>query len=100
MSATQSTSDASLLALVVDDPLATKVLAWWKVNPGPVESAEEKAEDCGVLVGAETFKVKLTMRRCVQARLLTSDGISDIADRFLLNRVAQHLVTAKRSKKT
>jgi hypothetical protein len=96
----QSSSDAALLALVIDDPLATRVLAWWKVNSGPIEAAEARAEECGNLIGVETFKVRLTMRRCVQARLLTEEGISDIADRFLLNWVAQHLTAAKRGKKS
>jgi len=111
-----SMSDPSALALVIDDPLAPRVLAWWDARkPGRpglrvVGAREElgsafeelsvaqRNELCRVAF-ASVEQVRATLERCELAGLLSSNdgGVAQVAKRWLATHVAQQL-TPKRAK--
>ena len=78
-------SDPTLLALVVDDPLAPKVLACWKALQLDLTDANTPAtqSQIALLVQGDLTEVTRTLTRCQLAGLLVNKGVSPIADSWL-----------------
>ena len=110
-------SDPSALAIVIDDPIAPRVLAWWDARkPGRpglrVVGAREELgsafEDLSVaqrnelcrVAFAPVEQVRATLERCELAGLLSSNdgGVAQVAKRWLATHVAQQLTPARRGK--
>ena len=87
-------SDPSLLALVINDPLAPPLLAAWKASKYTLAQADEDAvlwelED--LVQAPSTDALKLSLKRCRRAGLLVDGGISPVADSWLSAHVGRLL---------
>ncbi len=90
--------DPGGLALILDDPLAPRVLAWWQATRATLDGYAEIRAQLAVDVQAHPSEVDRTIERCKKVRLLEKGGISQLAAGFLRNHVAQS-VGVKRKKK-
>ena len=88
--------DPGLLALVIDDELAPRVLAYWKARPGNLARIDLRA--IAKAVRASVEETEATIERCQIAGLLLEGGISTTASKWLSAYVAKQL-GAKRSGK-
>lgn len=84
--------------MILDDPLAPRVLAWWQVTRATLDDYAEIRAQLAVDVQAHPSEVDRTIERCKKVRLLENGGISQLAAGFLRNHVAQS-VGVKRKKK-
>jgi hypothetical protein len=99
--------DPSLLALVLDDPIAPRVLAWWsatKAGSRCTDGWRLGANDLRELLRvAETSgpQLEATLERCRLAGLFDAKdgGISETASKWLRAIVAERLGLAPTSKK-
>ncbi len=98
--------DPGVLALVIDDPLAPRILAWWDVRKptralavagtpttaNEILSKAQLLELCRV-VFASSEQVEATLERCDLARLIDYDGrgVTAIARTWLSSHVAAQL---------
>lgn len=74
--------DPADLALVIDDPLAPRVLAWWdKTRPRLAEDVDLVAL-CRVAFTSRT-QAEATLERCRLAGLLLDEGIAEVARKWL-----------------
>ena len=84
--------DPTLLALVIDDPLAPRVLAYWKACKLVLAQRTEMTPKIASMVQATSVRdVELTLDRCMLAGLLVDGGISPVAEGWLSNHVGSHL---------
>jgi hypothetical protein len=85
-------SDPLLLALVIDDPLAPRVLAYWKALKLTHDQRDAATPKIATMTQAPSLDaVKLTLDRCVCAGLLEDGGISETAERWLRAHVGNKL---------
>lgn len=84
-------ADLALLALVIDDPLAPKVLAAWKALAPLLADAEENLSEVAILVSGNLIDVRRTIRRCSLAQLIVDGGISPLADQWLSAHIGKQL---------
>ena len=94
-------SDPTLLALVVDDPLAPSVLAAWralKLSTSEVASDATRSRIAS-LVRADMDATARTLDRCLLAELLVDGGISPLAVQWLSAFVGSRLGPRKGPKK-
>lgn len=84
-------SDPALLALVIDDPLAPKVLAWWKAMGPTVKHMGASVEAIAESLRAPPRQVRSTLDRCNLAGLLIDGGISDVANQWITAVVGRRL---------
>lgn len=81
--------DPADLALVIDDPLAPRVLAWWeKAKPDPNNVDHDAL--CR-LVFASRLQAEATLERCRLAGLLLDGGIAPVARKWLGAYVAEQI---------
>jgi len=92
------TQDPGGLALILDDPLAPKVLAWWQASNASMARFAEFESQLAADVGVSRGALAPTLQRCMKVKLLEEGGISQLAAGFLRNHVAQS-VGVKKSKK-
>lgn len=91
--------DPGGLALILDDELAPRVLAWWQASRATLDNYAEIRGQLAVDVQAHPSEVDRTIDRCKKVRLLENGGISQLAAGFLRNHVAQSVgVKRKKSK--
>lgn len=83
--------DPVLLTLVLDDPRAPKVLAWWKANGPDLTDADGLVPRISEMVGSPESMVRITLERCRTAGLLRDGGISTTAEKWLGSIVARSL---------
>lgn len=97
-------SDPTLLALVLDDPLAPRVLAYWKARKLTFDQRTTELPRIAAMVQADSLDaVKQTLERCELAELLTDGGISPLADQWVSSVIGSRLgirKPAKPAKKT
>lgn len=92
-------SDPTLLAIVIDDPLAPRVLACWKALGLPRDKTDADVSKLALLVSGSIEEIKRTITRCELAGLLVDGGISDVADKWLSAHVGQRLAKRPKAKK-
>ncbi len=82
-------ADPADLALVIEDELAPRVLAWWdKARPqlGSIDLVSASR-----MVRASPEEVEATIERCHLAGLISDDGIAPPARLWLAALTAKHL---------
>lgn len=94
---TAMSQDPGPLALVIGDPLAPKVLAWWAAKM-PQGKVDERVLCRACMASLE--QVSATVERCELAGLLLHDGtgISVLGRRWLNQHVARELGLAQPAK--
>ena len=92
-------SDPVLLAIVIDDPLAPRVLATCKALKLPLAEVSASASDIALVARARVEEVERTLQRCTLAGLLVDGGISETADRWLSAHVSSKLGAKPPAKK-
>jgi hypothetical protein len=85
------------LALVINDPLAPRVLAWWDKTKPDMDNPDLDAA-CRLLL-APMPEITVTIERCRLAGLLHADGIADVARKWLATYVARELGVKPAKKK-
>ena len=89
--------DPADLALVIDDPLAPRILAWWdKTRPGP---SDVDVDAVCRITRASAEEVEASIERCQLAGLLLEDGIPVVARKWLGTYVAGRMGLAVVPKK-
>jgi hypothetical protein len=83
--------DPVLLALVLDDTRAPKVLAWWKAEAPMLAEVDALLPTISLMVGSPESMVRTTLDRCRTAGLLRDGGISPTAEKWLGSIVAKSL---------
>jgi hypothetical protein len=84
--------DPSLLALVVDDPLAPRILAWWKAKKPQLADIPALQAKIAKMVQANSLaEVDATIERLLLAGLLVDGGIAQLGDHWLSYRIGQQL---------
>lgn len=86
-------SEGALLALIIDDSTAMRVLAAWAALELPLASidSDEVTERIRALVDVRAADIKRSLVKLNAARVLVDGGISEMADKMLQTRVQQHL---------
>jgi hypothetical protein len=93
-------SDPTLLALVLDDPLAPRVLAYWKARKLTFAQHTTELPQIAKMVQAVSLDaVKQTLERCELAELLCDGGISPLAEQWLSSVIGSRLGMRKPTKK-
>jgi len=80
-----SEEDPTLLALIIDDPNAPRVLAAWKSLRLPLSMLSERStlDKIAMLAASSPANVSETLQRCTAAGLLIDEGISALANTWL-----------------
>ena len=85
-------NDLGLLTLVIDDPLAPRLLAWWKKSKPAVAAFPELQAQIATMIQAKSMAdVRATFDRCEFAGLLLDGGITETAEKWMQAVVAQRL---------
>jgi hypothetical protein len=83
--------EPGLLALVLDDELAPRVLAYWKAKRARLEDAESLTQEMARAVASTVEQTRATFNRCKLAGLVLDGDISTTASKWLATIVAQRL---------
>lgn len=92
-------SDASLLALIVDDSHALSVLAAWAAKAPLLSQLDEKTlhvELAELTSSIGTNRVHIALKRLHAARVLVDGGITELADKLLQSIVQSKISGVKR----
>ena len=92
-------SDPTLLTLVIDDPLAPRVLACWKALRLQLSEQEDRLPDIARMSAGSLTDVRTTLLRCGLAGLLVDGGISETADQWLSAHIGARLGAKPKKKK-
>ena len=92
----------TLLALVIDDPLAARVLAAWRGEQFKLEQVadEQTITTIADLADDNPREVAAMLRRLMSARLLLDGDISLAAEQLLMAYVGQRLRPPKKKPAT
>ena len=92
----------TLLALVIDDPLAARVLAAWRGEQFQLEQVadEQTISTIADLADDNPREVAAMLRRLMSARLLLDGDISLAAEQLLMAYVGQRLRPPKKKPTT
>ncbi len=92
--------DPVLLAIVIDDPLAPRVLAACKALGLQLDEVDDhKISQIAMLASGSYDDTRKTYERCKLARLIIDGGISALADQWLSAHVSTRLASKPTAKK-
>jgi hypothetical protein len=84
--------DPSLLALVTDDPLAPRILAWWKAKRPKIEDIPKLLPQMAKMAQAVSLaEAEATIERLQLAGLLLDGGIHQLGDMWLSSHISKQL---------
>ena len=92
----------TLLALVIDDPLAARVLAAWRAEKLLLKQVNDQKTIATIcdLADDDVRRVSAMMRRLFAARLLLDGDIAPAAEQLLMAYVGQRLRPPKKKSTT